>query len=420
MVRTRNAARPTTPVVRRLDGVSVAAAWGAPDLLAPFVDRPAPTVEREAEVWYGAHARYPSPVHDQDGVRSAVELDVGERPAFLVKLLAASEPLSIQVHPDEAAARRGFAAEEAAGVPLDAMERRYVDRSGKPELIRAIGPMRALCGLRPAHRSRALISRLVPEGADRLLETLARGDAGLGDAVALVLRADAVTTASMLAAVVDGARDVVLQAEGPDADGPPRDEELGRLAQLVLDLAERHPGDAGTLLALLLEDVDLAPGDALAVEPGTPHAYLSGLGLEVMACSDNVLRAGLTVKHVDTEEFLAVLDTSAVGVPWVGTLPRGGDGTGWRRHILPTATFLVDEVDLAGELPLERHGSEPAIVLCVTGRVTVRGADGSAAELGRGGAVLIRPGAEQVMLEGRGCVIQAARVSPASAGPTSG
>jgi mannose-6-phosphate isomerase len=415
------AARVDVPIVRRLDGVSVPAAWGAPDLLAPFTDRPAPpSGAREAEVWYGAHPSGPSVVHDAGASIAATALGDTERPDFLVKLLAAGAPLSIQVHPDDATARRGCAADDAAGLALDASERRYVDGSGKPELVRAVGEMRVLCGLRRATESRELLSRLIPDGGDALLEPLARGDAGLLDAVAGLLRADRVTLAVLHAAVADGARDVVARADAAVADGAPVvDGALERVARLALDLQGRFPDDAGTLVALLLEDVDLAPGDALWVAPGTPHAYLSGLGVEVMACSDNVLRAGMTVKHVDVDEFLAVLDPSAIGVPRIGSLARRMDGTGWRRFIAPTDAFVLDEADLDGVLAVERSGAAPEIVLCLTGVVHVEAADGSAADLGPGGAVLLAPGPDAVDLRGRGFVVHVSGLS-CSVAPTSG
>lgn len=413
------AAHAQVPVVRRLDGVSVAAAWGAPGLLASFPDRPA-AVPEEAEVWYGAHPRHPSAVHDGGTLRSATELDVADQPSYLVKLLAAGAPLSIQVHPDDDAARRGCAADDAAGLALDAAERRYVDTSGKPELIRALGPMRALCGLRRANESRALLSRLIPDGGDVLLEPLARGDVGLADTVARLLRADAVTLAVLHAAVADGAHDVIARADGAaDGDRPKVDDALERVARLALDLQQRFPGDPGTLVALLLEDVDLAPGDALWVAPGTPHAYLSGLGVEVMACSDNVLRAGMTVKHVDADEFLAVLDASAIGVPRIGSIARRADGTGWRRLIAPTDAFVLDEADVDGVLAVERAGGTPEVVLCLSGSVRVAASDGSSADLGPGGAVLLAAGADSVGLRGTGLVVHASGLSR-SAAPTSG
>jgi mannose-6-phosphate isomerase len=410
--------RAQVPVVRRLDGASVAAAWGAPELLAPFIDRPR-AVPQEAEVWYGAHPRHPSTVHVGTKSFSACDLDVDEQPTFLVKLLAAGAPLSIQVHPSDDAATRGSAIDDAAGLALDDPERRYVDASGKPELIRAVGPMRALCGLRRATASRELLSRLVPEGGDLVLEPLARGDAGLADAVARVLHADDVTVAVLAAAVADGARDVVARADADEEGRPAVDEALERVARLALDLQARFPGDRGTLVALLLEDVDLAPGDALWVAPGTPHAYLSGLGVEVMACSDNVLRAGMTVKHVDADEFLAVLDATAVGVPRIGRLARRLDGTGWQRHIAPSDVFVLDEVDLDGPLAVERSGAAPEIVLCLSGSVRVEAADSSSADLGAGGAVLLSAGRDAVVLRGRGLVVRASGLSR-SVGPTNG
>ena len=403
------------PTVVALEGRTVTADWGSSELLAPFVAGRAAAGggAQPAEVWFGAHHRHPSWVVLPEGHLPFVEVDGLEQPTFLVKVLAASAPLSIQVHPDTPTARAGFAAEEAAGIAPDAPERRFADPSGKPELLRALGPMRVLCGLRSALASRTLLTALIPSGADSLLSTLARGDAALGDVIAELLEGDASTTEQLLEATCSGAAAVIAESTGIHAP------ELVRLAQLALDLEARYPGDPGVLVALLLEDLDLAPGEALWVAPGTPHAYLSGVGVEVMASSDNVLRAGLTVKHVDREEFLAVLDATAVGVCRVGTLPRTADGAGWRRLILPRAAFLIDEVDLDGELAVERGGSGASVLLCLSGRVAVRGGDGSAVDLAPGGAALLVPGLDTVVVEGRGSLLHAARVSQVSPAPTS-
>jgi mannose-6-phosphate isomerase len=414
---------PRTPTVLRLEGNSVTAAWGAPDLLADFSARRSPRSGPGplAEVWFGAHPRHPSTVVVGGERRAASELADDARPALLVKLIAVGGPLSIQVHPDDATAREGFAREELAGVPLDAPARRYGDPSGKPELVRALGPMRALCGFRRAAVSRALLAEVAPRGAELLLEALAPGDAGLADATATLLRADDATVADLQAAIARGAREVELRARDRSGGTVPSSDVL-RCARLAFDLIARFPGDRGTLVALLLEDIDLAPGDALHVAPGTPHAYLSGLGVEVMSPSDNVLRCGLTVKPVDVAGFLDVLDATAIGVPSVGALARRADGSGWRRFVTPTEAFVVDEAFVDGALEVERSGGGPTVLLCTAGDVTVRAGDGSSAELRPGGAVLLAPGRDRVALRGAGHVVHAGPaldVSPRWAGPTS-
>lgn len=401
----------TVGSVRRLVGRPVGADWGDARLLVGLADLDEYVDPRPvAEVWYGAHARHPSWVVDGAARIPADTLLPQERPEILVKLLAAAGPLSIQVHPDAATARRRWEEEEAAGIPRDARERRSADPFAKPELIRALGPFRALCGFRPAGTSRALLTALVPRGAEPLLELLAHGDGGLGVAVATVLRAGRCTVDALLDAVVTGAQEVVAAADG----AAPPDMALDRLARLALDLVARFPGDPGVLVALLLEDVDLAAGDALFVAPGTPHAYLSGLAVEVMAPSDNVARGGMTSKPVDVDAFLDALDTRAVGVPRTGTLARRIDGTGWRRHISPSEAFVLDEVELDGALHTERMGHGPSIVLCVDGEIAVTVAGGAPVELRSGDAALLIAGLVSAEVRGRGLVLHAGAASGAS------
>ena len=396
-------------VAHRMTGRPVAADWGDPTLLDALLGRPAARdadgdPRPIAEVWYGAHPRHPSWVQ-LDGPRTTADLlDPSERPAFLVKLLAAGGPLSIQVHPDATTARRIWDEEEAAGVARDAPGRRSSDPYGKPELVRALTPFRALCGLRAAGASRALLTAIAPSGAEPLLELLAHGDAGLGAAVEGLLRADRRTTAGVVDAVVTGAR-LLLDAEPEGVTS--RDPVVVRLARLAIDLATRFPGDPGVLVALLLEDVDLAPGEALFVAPGTPHAYLSGLAVEVMAPSDNVERGGMTSKRVDVDAFLELLDARAVGAPRVGTLGRRVDGTGWRRHITPSDAFVLDEVALDGSELVERTGVGASILLCAGGEVTAVVDGGRAFDLGAGDAVLLGAGVAPVEVRGCGLVLHA-------------
>jgi len=392
----------TIPTVLALGGRTVAADWGSMTLLARLFGRP-PSDSPEAEVWYGAHERHPSPIEWKGVACSVRDVDVIEAPSFLVKLIAVAAPLSVQVHPDDLAAAVGFAAEEERGIPREARERRFADASGKPELLRAITPMRVLCGLRSALVSREILSTLVPSGLDEPLALLARGDANLADVVALLLRASDAQVAGWCDALEAGSK-AVLRAS---AEVPGSYSGMSvRLAGLFLDLNGRHPRDRGVLVALLLDDRDLAPGEAVYVAPGVPHAYLSGLGVEVMASSDNVLRGGMTRKQVDVEAFLAALDGSVGGGIRVGALSQqvGAEG-GWRRFLTPSDAFVLDQAEIRGTLRVERTGAGPAVLLCLDGSVTVRAGDGSGADLAPGDAVLLRRGLDPVEVRGEGSVV---------------
>ena len=290
-------------------------AWGSREALARLQGRPAPSPEPEAELWIGAHPSAPSRVVGQGPavplsewiaraperiLGSRVQQEFGELP-FLLKVLAVAAPLSIQAHPSAEQARAGFAREDAAGIPRDAPRRSYRDPNPKPELICALSRFEALCGFRPPAAilrdlEAADLSRL--RGATRALAA-APDRAGLARFFEDVMP----RPASERSAVVE---ELVAAASS------------GRLtearARRVAQLDAAFPGDVGVLGALLLNDVELTPGEALYLPAGELHAYLSGIGVEIMASSDNVLRGGLTPKHVDVPELLATL-TFAAGEP---------------------------------------------------------------------------------------------------------
>ncbi len=371
------------PTVVALEGPVRAYDWGSRTLIAGLRGRP-PSDGPEAEVWYGAHPAAPALALLPGG---PVPLDASGLPVprFLLKLLAAGAPLSIQLHPDRDAAAAGFAAEDAAGVPRDAATRTYRDPHDKPELLRALTPMRLLVGARPTDEAVAVLDAVLGDGAVRA----ALVADGLRAAAAELLTAASDVTAARLAAL--GAA-VARTADGP---GP-----VAAAAALARELLAHHPGDPGVVVALLLRPVDLAPGEAVFVPAGLPHAYLAGLGVEVMRASDNVVRGGLTTKHVDVAALVRLLDP-APREARVATETRGG----WSRHLAPTDAFTLDEVELDGELPLP-PASGPRIVLCTHGAVTVAGGE-AGVELRPGEAAYVAPGADAAV-RGAGTVFAAA------------
>ncbi|MGB4780412.1 mannose-6-phosphate isomerase, class I [Microbacterium sp.] len=382
--------------------------WGSVDLIARLEGR-APTGKPEAEIWYGDHPGSPAVVADGSGRTLGQALaEAGEPPLpFLLKLLAAASSLSIQAHPTLEQAREGFAKEDDAGVPRDAPGRLYRDPNHKPEIIVALSDeFRALVGLRPVEDTRRLVATL-GEGPAR--DALS---ARLGEA-----EQDAEATASTLRAVVEWAltdADAGLVADLVRALGAADGEGAAEFAEEIETLrgaAADFPGDPGLFVALLMNLVTLRPGQALFAPAGVLHAYQSGLGVELMAASDNVLRGGLTPKHVDVPELMRVVDVTTGPVPIV--VPREV-APGVREYVPPVADFALTAVTLAGTAPVTIELRGPAIVLATAGSVSVgaggRTSGGDSVDLAPGAAVYAgREGRVEISGEGAAFVAQPGR-----------
>ena len=365
-------------------------AWGSRTGIAELLGTE-PSGRPEAELWLGAHPGSPSRLTDGSGdLRSVVD-----GLPFLLKVLAAASPLSLQAHPTPEQARAGFERENDAGIPLDAPHRNYKDPSAKPELIVAVSDtFDALCGFRPVAETRASLERL--GGTPALEGLLGRltGDAALPEVFEwLITRGDGVD--ELIADVVTRSAD----AEGLEFE-------------TVRRLAAAYPGDPGIVISLLLHTVRLSRGEALYLPAGNIHAYLEGVGIELMSSSDNVLRGGLTPKHVDVPELLKVLDFTPRPVPYL----RPEEPTPGVRVFRPDVPdFALAEV--AGEQVEDArvHVPGPAIALCTSGGFAVRGRLGSTT-LQRGDAAFVSADEEELLVTGGGTLF-VATTNPASTAP---
>lgn len=345
-------------------------AWGDTSSIAGLQGR-TPTGEPEAEVWFGAHPSAPSTTNEGplDAVIAADPVSALGTHAtlpFLVKLLAAARPLSIQAHPSIAQAEEGFAREDTAGIPRNAPHRNYKDRNHKPEMLIALTPFRAMAGFRPVDETAELLAEFnVPE---------------LDEAGALLIDATV--------PVHERLRSVISGWLGMDNPAPLVNTVLERAAELDSDVArnlvfigEAFPGDVGVLAALLLNHVTLEPGQALFLPAGNMHAYLEGFGVEVMANSDNVLRGGLTEKHIDVDELKDIVVFEPIEDPVLAPKITHGSGFVAEEFPVPVPDFAVTR--LTGEVTAPVEG--PAIVLAVTGHVAL----GDSLELAPGEAAFI-------------------------------
>ncbi|MCQ4363859.1 mannose-6-phosphate isomerase, class I [Mycobacterium gordonae] len=362
-------------------------AWGSRTAIAEFTGRPVPAAHPEAELWFGAHPGDPAWLETPEGEVSlltaltddpegqlgpASRARFGNTLPFLVKVLAADEPLSLQAHPSAAQALEGFAREERLGIPVNSPVRNYRDTSHKPELLVALAPFEALAGFRQASRTTELLRALNVSDLDPFIDLLNdQSDAdGLRALFTTWITAPQPDLDVLVPAVIDGAIQYISSGAT----------EFAAEVKTLLELGERYPGDAGVLAALLLNRITLAPCEAIFLPAGNLHTYLRGFAVEVMANSDNVLRGGLTPKHVDVPELLRVLDFTPTAEAQLRPLIRR-DGLE-RIYDTPTAEFalallVLDTDHLGHEVDAASSHDGPQILVCTEGALTVHGKSGS-------------------------------------------
>ncbi len=422
-------------------------AWGSRDALPALLGL-APNGEPQAELWLGDHPGAPASVAkagpkgqtlieliDSDPERYGVD---GKHLPFLLKVLGIGAPLSLQVHPNKQQALEGYAREQAAGVPLGARERSYGDDNHKPELLVALSEVSALCGFRALDEARADLHALaaaVPAGAEREALLWAAGCCAVGaggdaaearssylnwalggdETVGAAVRA--IGAALGVSGGAGGAGGAGAGAGGACASAGP--EISGERRRALTKLLAAYPDDPGVLISLLLHLMTLQPGEAIYLAARQLHAYLDGLAVEVMAASDNVLRAGFTEKHVDVAEVLRVVDFSELDTPMLEAATIAPGLVAWAPNV-PEFTLLRAQIcEPAGDAVPDEVGDSgrdlgcservvvpvpyPTVVVVTRGRVRVErvGAELSeVASVGRGQSLYVSAG-EPIELTGR-------------------
>jgi mannose-6-phosphate isomerase len=377
----------------RLDNTIRPYAWGSATAI-PHLLGVEPTGEPQAEMWMGAHPGAPSrsargtlvEVIDADpegelGARAVARF--GPRLPFLLKILAAGAPLSLQVHPNLEQAKEGYADEELRGVPVDAPHRNYKDANHKPELICALTEFDGLCGFRDPARTADLLDGLGVDSLKPYVDLLHAHpeEAALREVLTAILGADPQDMAHTVAEVTAACS------------------RLGGDYAPYADIAHHYPGDPGVIAAMLLNHVRLQPGEALFLGAGIPHAYLSGLGVEIMANSDNVLRCGLTPKHVDVPELLRVVrfEASDPGVLRPEASPDGEEVYQTPIDEFRLSRYVLPEAGSAHDVTRD----SPQILLCTAGSVRA-----GEHELSAGRSVFV-PAGEEAEISGAGTVFRA-------------
>ncbi|MDR0990910.1 MAG: mannose-6-phosphate isomerase, class I [Propionibacteriaceae bacterium] len=367
-------------------------AWGSPTAI-PDILGTDPTGEPQAEYWLGSHPTAPSTVngqplpelfdaHPEWAGRRCLKM-FGRHFPVLMKLLAAAKPLSLQAHPNREQAEDGFARETAAGLALDAPNRTYQDDWPKPELLVAVTGFDCLCGFRDPAVTVDLFRQLgVADDLDLITKPLSqrKGSAAFAQAFLDVLSLEDDQLVSLTVAAAQ---------TRADETGP-----VGEFARTALELNTFFPHHPSILAALLLNRLHLEPGQGVYLPPRTLHSYLHGVGVEVMASSDNVLRGGLTTKHIDVDELIQVVAFEPMAVAPV----EQRDDDGFSRYLTPTPEFIAWRGELSHTRVTLPATKACRFVFATDGEAELR-SDSSRLDLGTGQAALI-PYGEEVTASG--------------------
>ena len=384
--------------------------WGSHTAIAQLLGQTTPSEHPQAELWMGAHPKASSKVWFQgrwqaldDLLRKdplpflgeAVVKRFGSQLPYLFKVLAVEKPLSIQAHPSQELAEAGYLRENQQGVGLSAPHRNYRDAHHKPECICALTEFHALCGFRAPEEIRSLLDPVWPAAYKAHLNNLKsmQDGAGLRHFFSRLMTMDRAQLGPLVNAVVEEAQKMRRQNAAFD---------------WVARLHGAYPEDVGVLSPLLLHLIRLKPGQALFLPAGRMHAYLRGVAIEVMANSDNVLRGGLTSKHVDVDELLRVLDFQSY--PLEVLTPRAM-GNQEQCYPSPAEEFELSMIRIQDSRSYDsgHRLPSPEILLCVDGKADIQWEGSSKGmELARGESMLVPAALTRYRMQGQAILYKAA------------
>jgi mannose-6-phosphate isomerase len=384
-------------------------AWGSRTAILELLGQPVPADKPQAELWMGAHPKAPSQVFSDGLWRSLPEViqespeeTLGKEVAarfsnklpFLFKVLAAAKPLSIQAHPNKEQAGQGFARENELGIPLDAPNRNYRDDNHKPEIICALTPFWALNGFRKIEQTLRLLEEASIPSLAEIVSFLRRHPNR--DGLKKFFNYFMTTDRGRQRKIVEQA---VNSAEKRIHEEP--------VSTWMIKLNEEYPGDIGVLSPIVLNLVRLEPQQAMYLPAGELHGYLEGVGVELMANSDNVLRGGLTPKHIDVQELLGVLNFTDGDLNILGPANLT---SGEAIYTTEAAEFVLSVIQVSATAPLRSARNRSVeIVICTEGEARVTDlSDGEITPLTKGTSIIVPAAVEQYGIEGDGILYKAA------------
>lgn len=384
-------------------------AWGSKTAIPELLGQGGPTNIPQAELWMGAHPKAPSQVYCDGLWRSLLEV-IDESPEeilgkevafkfadqlpFLFKVLAAAKPLSIQAHPNKGQAKQGFIRENKLGLPLDAVNRNYRDDNHKPEIICALTPFWALNGFRQIKEILKLLEEIQAPSLAETLSLLRKHSnrEGLKRFFKHLMTMD------------EEKQRKIVQVAVAFAERQINEEPAWKW---MVKLNEEYPGDMGVLAPAFLNLVQLEPQQAMYLPAGELHAYLEGVGIELMANSDNVLRGGLTPKHIDVQELLKILSFSEVTL---NILRPERVASGEKVYATGTAEFVLSIIEVS-ERTSFRSAQKRSVemMLCTKGEATVTDlGDGEGTGLTKGTSIVVPAAVGQYCIEGEATIYKAA------------
>ena len=383
-------------------------AWGSHTAIANLTGNKSPSTKPQAELWMGAHPKAPSLVKYNERWLSLLEL-IKQFPAdilgknvaikfnnklpYLFKVLAASKPLSIQAHPNLKQAKKGFERENRLGIPLDSSIRNYKDENHKPECICALTPFIALYGFRKISEIISLMEKICLQVLYKELNHLKRqpNSEGLKSFFHSLITIDGLRKEQII-------EHAITSAQKLSEDNP--------VFKWMINLYKKYPDDMGIFAPILLNLISLKPGQAIFLPSGELHAYLDGLGIELMANSDNVLRGGLTKKYIDIPELLKVLNFEETDVNiLLSQKDKNYESVYYSTAEEFVLSVISDEKNISYASP-EKRSVE--IILCTDGKAFIK--DISAHEnitLTKGTSVIIPSSVNKYRIEGKGTLYKA-------------